>query len=159
MSESLTTTVPRKPFDLAVCDLLAPSDEGRPFTIAHTYDRLGFPMGRPYLGSDGKPVTITLRGQNSAVGRATLKQLRDELAALEGNGQKITQENRDQHNTTYLVAMTRGWTIEQLDGEPFLVNPVNVEKLWTDKRFEWLREPAMSFIARDANFLAPPDDA
>ena len=149
-------SIPAPLFDLAACDLLTPSNEGKPFTLAHTYDRLGFPMGASYRTSEGKPVTITLLGQNSAVGRETLKKLRDELAAIEANGQKMTPELRDKHNTTYLCAMTAGWTIEQLDGGPFPVTPQNTEKLWSDPRFAWLREPALSFIARDANFLAPP---
>ena len=151
------TPPPRAMFDLAKLDLLSPSEGGKAFVLAHTYDRLGFAIGPAYTGSDGKPVTITLMGQNSAVGRDTLKRIRDERAAMDSNGQRVSEEATERHNTEYLCALTKGWTIERLDGADFPVTPANREKLWTDPRFRWLREPALTFIARDSNFLAPPD--
>ena len=145
------TAPPEEPkfFDLAELDLLSPSNEGRPMELVH-------PSGVPYRTSSGETVVVRLRGRHSDAARALLKQLGDEIAEIRDRGGKITPEIEKDHDTRYLVAVTVDWTIERLDGVPFLVTPANVQKLWTDARFTWLRVRALNFISADGVFLRPP---
>lgn len=136
-------------FDLAACDILTPSEEGRPLLLVH-------PSGATWKTSTGAPVQVTLRGRYSSVARDTLKRLGDEIAAMAADGKKPTPEDQDRHDTEYLVACTVNWNIERLDGAVFHVTPANIERLWTDKRFAWLRMRALSHIAADVVFLTPP---
>jgi hypothetical protein len=134
-------------FDLSKLDILAPSEEGRPLFIKHPGTGANFKRG------DGEPLKIVLRGRNSAIARAELKQIGDEQAAIEADGRMPTPEQREEWNTRYLVAMTVSWNFDALDGEPFDCNALNARKLWTDPRFAWLRVPGLTFIAQDGNYL------
>jgi hypothetical protein len=137
-------------FDFSRLDVLSASEAGRPFVITNPT------TGQPYrLNDEAKtPLAIVLRGRNSAIGRATLRQIGDERAAMEGEGRQPTSEQIDEWNTRYLVAMTVSWNFDCLDGKEFPCNPENAEKLWRDPRFAWLRPRALEFIASDGNFLA-----
>lgn len=136
-------------FDISRLDILTPSEAGRPMTVIHPG------TGQPFrLDDETKtPLTITLRGRNSSIARATLREIGDQRAAIEGEGRVVTPESVDEWNTRYLVAMTVDWNFDGMDGQPFPCNAANAEKLWTDKRFVWLRGPALDFISRDGNFL------
>ena len=139
----------REAFDLAALDILGPSNEGRKLEIVH-------PSGQPYRTSTGETVHVLLAGRHSDAARALLKQLGDEIAASRARGEEPSEEVNREHDTRYLVAVTKDWNIEKLDGQPFLVNPANVRKLWTDPRFGYLRGRALAFVAADTAFLAPP---
>lgn len=143
----MTDTTKAPAFDLARLDILTPSEEGRALILLHPA------TGRPFKRSDGEDVAITLRGRNSAIAKATLRQIQDERAAIEAEARAVTPDDNDKWNTRYLVALTAGWGFEELDGQEFSCNPVNAEKFWTDPRFVWLRPRALEFVAFDGNFL------
>lgn len=143
------------PFDFSALGLTR-TEEGAPMTIRHPK------TGTPVLDEDKNPITITLLGQYSNAFRETLRAI--QIARVEfsrnaqqinpGNPEPIPQEQIDQEDTDTLVACTTGWAFRQLDGQAFPCNPRNARKLYSDRRFWWLRQQAMNFILADGNFLA-----
>jgi hypothetical protein len=135
-------------FDIATTDILTASEAGRPMVLSHPS------TGRPFIGDDGKPVSITLRGRHSALAQDVLRQINDERAAIEAEGRRITRDENERFNTRYLVALTVGWTFTKMAGEDFPCTPANAERLWSDSRFRHWRERALIFVGEDGNFLA-----
>ena len=112
--------------------------------------------GVALTGTDGKPVTISLRGFRSAVARDLLKQMADESAAMESQGRKLTPELLKARNAKYLTALTVGWSDNfTMGGEVLAFSPGAAEKLWADDRLIAIREQALRFVADDGSFITP----
>lgn len=149
MVEVNASATPRPMFDLAALDIVAPAEKGVELQLKH-------PSGAIYRTSTGEPVMVRLAGRYSSQARACLKRIEERLVDLRAKGRGTNEDIEEEHNTWYLTACTLGWNIEALDGQPFLVTPANVEKLWTDARFFWLRRAALNQISDDASFLPLP---
>jgi hypothetical protein len=136
--------------DILSLDVVTPADEGRPMSVRHPA------TGVALTGTDGKPVTISLRGFRSAVARDLLKQMADESAAMESQGRKLTPELLKARNAKYLTALTVGWSDNfTMGGEALAFSPGAAEKLWGDDRLIAIREQALRFVADDGSFITP----
>lgn len=134
-------------FDLASLDTLTLSEEGMPMPLINPRTRT------PIRNEDGTPLTITLLGRHSEAFRETLRNSQQGRADLTSRGIAISDEHREREDIATLVACTRDWTLQLLDGKEFPCTPQNVRKLWNDQRFRGLRESAIAFILADGNFL------
>jgi len=134
-------------FDLAALDTKTLSEQGMPMPIIHPRTRT------PIMNEDGTPLTITLLGRHSEAFRETLRASQQGRADLTARGIAISDEHREREDINTLVACTRDWTFQVLDGKEFPCTPQNVRKLWNDTRFRGLRETAIGFILSDGNFL------
>lgn len=136
--------------DILSLDVLTPAEEGRPMTVRHPA------TAAVVLGSDGKPVTITLRGIRSAIARETLRRFNDEAAAQEAAGRKPSLDDARERNIQYLTALTVTWSDNwQYNGESFPFTAGNAKTFWSDDRMISIREQALRFVSEDGNFIAP----
>lgn len=136
--------------DLSILDIAGPSEEGRKMFLTHPR------TGDPWRDSAGNALYIMLLGQHSSTVQGATEML---AARLEGRppGSPIrTRADRVRDDAEILVAATRFWNFETLDGGPFPCTPENALRFWTDERFAWVRIKALRFISDDGAFLAPP---
>lgn len=111
------------------------------------------PDGSMLMQADGKtPVTITLLGMDSDKfterKNATINKRIQQGARL-----KITAQSAQDDGNRTLAACTVAWDGIVLDGETLECTFDNAVKLYSDKRFPWLREQVDEFIAERENFL------
>lgn len=134
-------------FDISQLDTLSRAEEGVAMNVIHPRTK------EPVKGSDGEAVTITLLGKNSDTARATLRRIGDRATERAFRGIKSTPEDRERDDIEFLVAVTKAWTLSEMDGEAFPCNPRNAERLWGDARFRWLRDQAIAFVTDEGNYL------
>jgi hypothetical protein len=79
--------------------------------------------------------------------------VRERRATRAARGIKLTQDDLDAEEIGLLCAATRAWTFAKMDDQDFPCTPQNVRRLWSDRRFRWLRERAIQFVLADGNFL------
>lgn len=152
MSTELTNGTP---FDFASVALTR-TDTGSPMPIRHPA------TGLPMLDEHKKPVTISFLGQYSDIFRETMRAIQVNRAEFHNEARAanplkpapLPQDKIDEENVTILTSCVVGWTIPSLDGQPFPFTPENAARLFTDRRFIWLRDPALAFIQGDGNFLS-----
>jgi hypothetical protein len=134
-------------FDLASLDTRTRSEAGVPMTVVHPKTR------GPVSRADGTVVTITLLGRCSDTYRDKQRELNERNAEMASRGIRQGRDEREQDDIELLVACTRAWTFDQLDGVDFPCTPENARRLWGDTRFLWLRDQSISHIQTDGNFL------
>lgn len=132
-------------FDIAQADCATPSEEGRDF-------ELYFADGRPMLHDDGRPVTITMRGRFSFSVQAADRDIANRRLDAQARGIRVTVESSEAEVTDILVAATKLWSFDTLDGQPFHCTPENARRFWTDARFAHLRRGGERFTYEDARF-------
>lgn len=121
-------------------------------TVAHANQgvplELRGPDGAPLL-ADGKPVTITLLGEDSEV----MTKFSNEQANryLRQQGQTVvTAEGARANTIDRLATATVGWSGFSIGGEEWPCDREHARKLYTE--FPWIRDQAAVFIADRANF-------
>jgi hypothetical protein len=124
------------------------ADTGVAMPIIHPGSR------QPMKNKDGSPMSIKLLSRWSDPFQECLRAIQLNRARFAERGETMGQDDLFDEDTATLLACTTEWTIKQLDGKEFPCSPQNIKRLWLDKRFRWLRERALNFILRDANFLA-----
>ena len=134
-------------FDVSQLDTRTLSEAGVPMPIKHPR------TNAPILGKDGKPVTITLLGPNSAKAKAVNRELQARRADFAARGVKMEPKDFERERFDLLVALTTGWTFDQLDGKPFPFSPDNLRAFWADQRWEWLQSEAWQWCQSDGNYL------
>ncbi len=146
--------------DTEIADTAPPEVKFDLRSIATTRGKTGVPMpvlhpgtGTPIMIAEGVPLTITLLGRSSRQFQATLRSIQDERARMRREGDQITTQTMFDEDTTTLSACTVAWTFTEMDGAPFPCNKANARRLWLDPEFLFVREAALAFIVRDANFL------
>lgn len=143
-------------FDMASLALV-PMEEGKPMVLRSPT------TGKPLLNSAGVEVSITLLSQHSEMFRVAMRNVQMSRVPYRAQLKKeqpdypddapMPLERLDEEDVDLLTAVTRGWTIDQMDGQPFPFTHQNVRKLWSDPRFVHYRQYAMSFITVDRNFF------
>lgn len=134
-------------FDLAELDIAAGSDEGREMTLISPKTKA------PVRDEHGKPIAVTLLGRYSqAILDLGHVQQQRRIEAMQRGRVGFSTHEQDENNTELLVAATRGWSIQQLDGQPFPFSAENARRLWTDRRFWHIRQQALEHINNDAVF-------
>lgn len=134
-------------FDLNSLDTLTRSQTGTDMPVTHPRTRA------PILQDNGQPHTITLRGRNSDAYRDMQRSLQERRADMAARGIAPSREELERDDVDLLVACTVGWTDMTMDGQPFPYSPENARRLWSDRRFVFLRDAAITHIREDANFL------
>jgi hypothetical protein len=134
-------------FDISKLDTLSLAEEGVTMPVVHPRTR------EPVKDSEGKHVTVTLLGKNSDTARATFRRISDRATERAMRGMKPSSEDRERDDAEFLTACTKAWGFSQMDGEAFPCTPSNALRLWSDPRFRWLRDQAMSFVMDEGNFL------
>jgi hypothetical protein len=136
------------PFDLATLETSTKSELGVPLEVIHPRTQT------PVLNDAGEPITITLLGRNSEAYLEEERRMRERRQERLSRGIKLVQDDFDRDEAMLLTAATTAWMFDQMDGQPFPCNRQNAMRLWSDKRFRWLRERAIRFVVEDGNFLA-----
>lgn len=99
-------------------------------------------------------MTLTLLGKDSEVFKRLRRKRQNAALARVSKGKKaldVDAEKMEGEALDDLVALTRGWTGFQLDGQPLEFTPENVRKVFAG--WEWLREQAEEFVNSRANFF------
>jgi hypothetical protein len=134
-------------FDIASLDTRSRSEEGVPMTLVHPKTR------GPVPRADGSTVNITLLGRCSDTYREKQRELAEKAAEKASRGIRRSREEIEQDDIELLVACTRDWSIDSMDGQPFPFSKDNARRLWGDTRFLWLRDQAVAHVQTDGNFL------
>jgi hypothetical protein len=134
-------------FDLASFDTRTASERGVPMPLLHPRS------AAPLTNADGSAVSITLLGRASDTYRDLFRTLQEERITRMSQGIRQTHDDSLNEDTRILVACTKGWNIEALDGAAFPYTAENSQRLWVDTRFLWVRDAAIGFIRNDGNFL------
>ncbi|MGG5810941.1 hypothetical protein [Falsiroseomonas sp. CW058] len=132
-------------FDIAALDSSTPSEEGREMELLRM-------DGAVVKHPDGRPVTITLRGRLSRAVQAADREIQNRRLEMSRRGRRVSLEEADDEITTTLVAATKAWSFDTMDGQSFACTPENARKFWTDPRFLHLREQGLVFMREDARF-------
>ena len=135
-------------FDISALDTLTKSQDGVEMPLIHQG------TGKPFLTDAGVPLFIRLRGRTSDEYMGAEESIREQRNAIMRRGVQVGQQEADSFGTALLVAATVDWNFDSMDGAPFPCTPQNARRLWSDKRFRWVRESAFAFVANDGNFLA-----
>lgn len=134
-------------FDLTKLDTRAKSEAGVDMKIFHPSTLA------PIMNDEGKPITITLKGRNSAAYKTAFRTVQERGRERQARGVRANEEEIRADEIEFLSAVTVGWTFTELDGQPFPFNQDNSRRLWSDERFTWILEQATRFAANDGNFL------
>lgn len=109
--------------------------------------------------ADGSPVEIVMRGSTSRAFREGVRRIN----RLRAEQQLSTEQLEDpqfiyETDTILLVNCTASWNFDELaPDEPLPFSEENARKLWSDERFDYLRNQAQQFMLNNGNFLpAPP---
>lgn len=131
-------------------DSTGPAERGSFFPLLNPRTRA--PLTRE---DNGNPIGITLLGRHSKAFRNSVRAQQEARAMLPAQS-LLPADFQDQENMVTLIACTRDWVLDLVDGEELACSPANVEKFWRDERFRALREQGIAFILNDGNFLAQP---
>ena len=118
-------------------DVAGAVEEGATLHLTH-------PVTGELLYDGDQPVTITLRGLESASVRAVAAS----QAKKEARGVKISDEAK---GVQMMVAATLGWSGLDRDGEPLEFTPDNVKWLFAEN--DWIGQQAIEFMKDRANFF------
>jgi hypothetical protein len=135
-------------FDLAYLDTLTLSEAGVEMPVIHPR------TNKQLVRADGAGVYIKLLGSNSETYRTVLRRIALRRTELQARGASLDDEHMRGENVEVLVACTRDWNFDVLDGKPFPYSEANARKFWSDRRFALIFSAAISFVGADVNFLA-----
>lgn len=130
--------------DLANLDTMRAATDGVEMSVRHPV------TGEPLADDNGKPMTITLIGSDSAQCRRIVKEIDDKRLRDVASGLRPSSQDEDREINT-IVACTVAWSGILVDGSAPPYSPANVRMVYT--RFAWIREQAAAFVLNRANFL------
>lgn len=106
----------------------------------------------PLLDDDGKPVTITLLGSDSATyQRAFAEAMKSrKMLKVKRGGVQIDFEQTERDQIDLLAACTTAWDFTK-NGEPYACTRANAAQLYTKQK--WIRDQVRAFVDDRANFL------
>jgi hypothetical protein len=134
------------PFDLSKVDTRKASEEG---AVLHLLD---IKRRDPLYDDEGKPVTITLAGRDSArAKRADNASINRSLKAGSRRSNGITAEDLDENSLELLSHCTLAWSGFVDNGELLECNPKNARLLY--ETCPDFREQAAAFLDDRSNFL------
>lgn len=133
-------------FDLSKFDTATLANNGAPVPLVS-------PLGDVIIGTDEKPVTFYIYGQDSKKFRDAINEIRRRNV---GKKAKVkTPDEEDAEAIERLADLTAGWSNNfDLDGHAFEYSRENAIKLYSDPRFQWLYEQINRAVMNRANFLA-----
>lgn len=130
--------------DLATLDITKAANEGATMEVLHPTE------GTVLKDEAGKPITITLIGQDS---EKVKKRQRVEMNKRLKNGrrQTMTAEELEEQGLQLLAFCTLSWSGIKLDGQDLDCNAANAVIVY--QRLPWLKEQVDAFVGDRANFL------
>jgi len=134
--------------DLSTLDSKAAAEAGTVIEI------ISPATGEPLM-DDGKPVTITILGIDSAKLRGISKKLTDRRFTdiRRGKNADFDSDVADAERFKLYAAATIAWEGIGLDGAVLECNERNAQKLYSDARFPWLVEQIDKAIADRQRFF------
>lgn len=139
---------------LAALNTAAAANEGRVLTVLHPTERT------PLVGQNGKPVTITLLGQDSDIFIKAENAARARAMEHLSEGGKFSPAASDLQACEALARCTLDWSnipkgwIDGTDDEtPAKHSHETAVALYQNPGVKWLRDQTDKFIATRSNFL------
>lgn len=122
-------------------------DEPGKMIIVHPVTR------QPLRDANGSEGFIQLYSADSEIARKHQRSVQRRRLAMRGRG-KLTPEEIESEGTELLVALTVGWNLIALDGEPLDVefSQENARELYAARKMTWLREQVDEFTSDRGNF-------
>jgi len=124
-------------------DLSAQAEEGAVLELRH-------PVTDETLtgDKDGKPLTITLLGADSATFKRAVNDIQQALSTRK----KVTPAEQERNTVNALARATVGWSNNWTwGGKPFEFSAENCRKLYAER--SWVRSQVDEFIADRARFF------
>lgn len=135
-------------FDFASLDTQGPMEKAARMEVVNPI------TGKVQRLEDGQAVFIDLLGADSAKVRAKEREMMDARQEKMRRGKAYFSANEiESDNAEILVAATSGWNIPSMDGADFPCNEINARMLWTDARFNRVRDQARQFMQDVTNFV------
>lgn len=139
---------------LASLNTAAAANEGRVLTLVHPEDRT------PLNGQNGKPITITLLGQDSdafikaenAARNRSVESLR-EAAKFSAAAADLQACEMLARCTVNWSGIPKAWLDGSEDESPVKHTDENAVALYSNPGVSWLRAQVDKFVANRANFL------
>lgn len=113
------------------------------------------PVNRqPLRDTEGKEAFIDVYSGDSEVARKHQRAMAKRRLAVRGNRGRQSIEELEAESTALLAALTAGWYLLGLNGEPLgvLFTPDNARELYADPAVSWLREQVDEYAGDRANF-------
>jgi hypothetical protein len=137
--------------DLSTLDVAEPAEQGTDVELENPF------TGEPLLGADDRPVTWTLRGEDSPSVRKVIRKQQDRRneRITKGRGVDLDAKTLEAQATDRLLAATIRYSANfpPLDGEPIPYSESNARKLLTDPRFSWIPEQLNNALGDRKRFL------
>jgi hypothetical protein len=137
--------------DFAQLNTADPAEQGTEIELEHpvTDDVL--------LGTDGKPMTWTLRGEDAPSVRKVEKKQQDKRNEKlnRGKGVSFDYDTNEANLTERLLAATIRFSdnFPPVDGKPCVYSPAMARALLTDGRFKWLEAQLTRALGDRKRFL------
>ena len=130
--------------DLATLDITKAANEGAVMEVLHPTE------GTVLKDETGKPITITLIGQDS---EKVKKRQRVEMnkRLKSGRRQTMTAEELEEQGLHLLAFCTLAWSGIKLDGQDLECSADKAVTVY--QRLPWLKEQVDAFVGDRANFL------
>lgn len=137
------------PFDFGNLDTKSAAEGGTVLPLDNPF------TNEPLVDSDGKAVTITLLGLDSAKIRGIARKLNDKRMTdiRRGRNTEYDSEIVDAEKAQLYAAATVAWEGIKLDGAVLECNEKNARRLYGDPRFPWLVEQIDRAIADRQRFF------
>lgn len=126
--------------DLFDLDLGVAAEDGAPMELVH-------PTTGVVLETDGRPIRIFLKGNDSA----TFRNRMDFHMRRNRKGKDQTLAEMEQQSADLLSYVTTGWEGIMWQGEPIPFTRENAKKLYLDR--PWIRKQVDEFVAEAENFF------
>jgi hypothetical protein len=116
--------------------------------------------GEPIYDKAGKPAFVLLLGKDSAAAKKHGRSQAQKIIDKRGRG-KTKAEELEASNVELLVALTKGWYLVSFAGEPieFECTPANARALYTDSKFDWIKDQVDEFSGDRSGFLKSSEAA
>jgi len=125
---------------------VAVNDAAR-MTIIHPF------TNQPLRDADGKEAWIAVLSSDSEAAVKHQRAVTNRRLAMR-NRNKVTAEEIDAEAIDLLAALTKGWRLLDLEGNPLEIEftEANARELYGAPAFTWLREQVSIFAAERSNF-------
>lgn len=108
---------------------------------------------QPLRDQDGQPAYIDVYSSDSSIARAHNRAVQQRRLNTRGRG-RLSTEQLEAEAIDLLAALTAGWRLVKLSGEPLDVpfTPENARELYAAPSLAWIREQVDEFAVERANF-------
>lgn len=130
--------------DLNDINLEERADAGAVLELTH-------PVTKEPLLNDGKPITITLAGSDSAAYRKKQREIQARKINALAKGKKVENLPTDEERAELLGACTQNWSGIVVGGVALDCSYEAAQKLYLERG--WIREQVDAFIGERANFF------